>query len=73
MTEEYRKRIAKFLSKYIDINDSRLGYGDHKVIRQGIKALIKNNIFSVRELQIQAGKEADVLIPAEFIEMCMRS
>lgn len=72
MSEEYRKRIAKFLSKYIDILDCKIGYGDDEVICQGIKALIENNIFSVRGLQIQAGKEANVLIPADFIIMCAR-
>lgn len=73
MTEEFRKRIAKFLSNYIDVLDCKRGYGDNDVIRQGIKALIKNDVFSVRELQKQAIKEADVLMPAEFIEMCVRS
>lgn len=72
MSEEYRKRIAKFLSKYIDIQDCRIGYGDDRVIRQGLKALIENNIFSVRELQKQAVKEANVLIPADFIIMRAR-
>ena len=71
MTEEFRKRIAKFLSKYIDILDCKRGYGDDLVIKQGVKALIENDIFSARELQIQAGKEADVFIPAEFINMCV--
>ena len=71
MTEEFRKRISKFLSKYIDIIDCKRGYGDDLVIKQGIRALIENNIFSVRELQIQAGKEADVFIPAGFIKMCV--
>lgn len=72
MSEEYRKRIAKFLSKYIDIQDCKIGYGDDRVIRQGIKALIENDIFSVRELQKRAVKEADVLISANFIVMCAR-
>lgn len=71
MTEEFRKRISKFLSKYIDILDCKRGYGDDLVIKQGIEVLIENNIFSVRELQIQAGKEAGVLIPTEFIKMCV--
>lgn len=72
MLEEYRKRIAKFLSKYIDILDCKVGYGDDEVIKQGIKALIENDIFSVRELQKQAVKEANVLIPTDFIIMCAR-
>lgn len=72
MSEEYRKRIAKFISKYIDICDCRIGYGDDRVIRQGIQALIKNNVFSVRELQKQAVREANVLIPADFIIACAR-
>lgn len=72
MSGEYRKRVAKFLSKYIDILDCKVGYGDDKVIEQGIKALIENEIFSVRELQKQAVKEANVLIPADFIKMCAR-
>lgn len=71
MTEEFRKRISKFLSKYIEILDCKRGYGDDLVIKQGIKALIENNIFSVRELQIQACKEASILIPADFIKMCV--
>lgn len=72
MSEEYRKRIAKFLSKYIDICDCKLGYGDDRVIRQGIQALIKNDVFSVRGLQKQAVKEVGVLIPADFIIACVR-
>lgn len=72
MSEEYRKRIAKFLSKYIDIRDCKIGYGDDRVIRQGIQELIKNDVFSVRVLQKQAIKEAGVLIPADFIIACVR-
>ena len=46
MSDEYRERIAEFLSQYIDILDCKLGYGDERVIRQGIKLLIEQNIFS---------------------------
>lgn len=73
MTEEFRKRVGKFLSEYIDITDSRFRYEDDEVIRGGIRELIEKEIFSIRELQIRMGKEVNVLIPEEFIRMCAQS
>lgn len=71
--EEYRRRIGKFLSQRIDILDSRYGYGSDEVIRQGIRELVKNGIYTTKELQFYALTEELVYIPEYFIKQCVNS
>lgn len=67
---EYRKRIANFISKYVDIKDNRMRYQDNRIIAEGIGVLIVEEIFSPQELQRIALKEDGVFIPLMFIERC---
>lgn len=71
MDKEYRKRIAKFLSEYIDINDCKYGYGDDEVIRQGIKILIESGAFTADELRKTAIKDYNIVITKQFINRCL--
>lgn len=71
--EDYRRRIGNFLSKRIDIIDSRYGYGSDKVIRQGIRELITNEVYTIKELQRYALSEELVYIPEQFIKQCVNS
>ena len=73
MTDDYRKGIGKFLENYIDIVVDGYSYDNEEVIKQGIKALIKEGIFSAEELQRAALKECRVLIPIDFINKCICS
>lgn len=72
-TEDYKKRIGKFMSKRIDILDNRYGYESDLVIMQGIRELITNGIYTIKELQRYALSEELVFIPYKFIEQCVRS
>lgn len=71
MGDEYRKRIGNFLSNYIDITSDGYGYDNEDVIRQGIKALINEDIFSAEELQRAALIRDCVWIPLDFINKCV--
>ena len=73
MTDDYRERIGKFLKNYIDIVVDGYSYDNKEVIKQGIKALIKEGIFSAEELQRAAIKECHVLISLDFINKCICS
>ena len=71
MADEYRKGIGSFLSNYIDITADGYGYDDENVIKQGIKALVKEGVFSAKKLQKRALNESSVLIPLDFINKCV--
>lgn len=70
MSDEYRKRMAQFVSKYADVTDCKIGYGDDRVIRGVISLLVKGNIFTPLQLQKQALKDNSVMIPLPFIREC---
>lgn len=72
MSDIYRKRIADFLSKYIDLKDCRYGFGDDKVIIQGIKILIENDIFTPDSLKKTAIETQGIIISDEFINDCLK-
>lgn len=72
MTEEYRERLADFVSKYVDLKDNRFGYGHDKVIRQAVKMLIDEGIFTKESLIKAAAKQCGVIIPGEFIDECIK-
>lgn len=72
MDTEYRNRLARFLSEYIDILDSRLGYGDENVIRQGINMLINKGAFTEKELRNAALKEQGIILSEQFIKECLK-
>lgn len=72
MGKEFRKRIADFLSEYIDVNEPGIGYDDERVIEQGIGILVYEGIFGVEELQKEALREQNVLIPLDFIKTCAK-
>lgn len=70
MSYEFRKRMADFISEYIDtINGGK--YEDDDVIRQSIRILITENVFTVEELRKQALKDHYILIPKQFIRECV--
>lgn len=71
MSDEYRERIAEFLSQYIDVLDCRLGYGDERVIRQGIKLLIEQNIFSKKQIKKELMRQQGIVLTDGFIEKCL--
>lgn len=71
MSEEYRKRIADFILGFIDIADCKRGYSDDDVIRQSIKALISNEIFTVASLQEEMLRRNAVFVSKEFIIACV--
>ena len=70
MSDEYRKRMAALISKYIDtINEGK--YTDDDVIEQSIKILINERVFTVDELRNQALKFHSIIIPKQFIRECL--
>ena len=71
MSDEYRERIAEFLSQYIDILDCKLGYGDERVIRQGIKLLSEQNIVSKSGLKKELMRQQGIVLTDDFIEKCL--
>lgn len=71
--DDYKKRIGKFLESRIDILDNRYSYESDKVIRQGIRELITNGVYTIKQLQRYALSEELVFIPEKFIEQCARS
>lgn len=71
MDTEYRNRLATFLSEYIDVLDSRYGYGDEEVIMQGINMLINSGAFTEKELRAAALKEQCIILSSQFINECL--
>ena len=71
MSDEFRERIANFISIYADITDCKLGYGDEKVIRQGIKLLIEEKIFSVSGLKKELMRQQRIIVSDDFINECL--
>lgn len=71
MDEEFRNRIAVFLSEYINITDNRYGYGNDDVIKQGIKLLINSGAFSIPEMQRECAVNHSLIIPTKFITDCL--
>jgi hypothetical protein len=71
MDEEFRNRMAEFLSKYIDITDNRYGYGHEKVIRSGIRELISSGLFTVDGLRREFAKSSGLIIPTKYITDCL--
>ena len=70
MTNDYRNKIADFISEYIDtINGGK--YTDDDVIRQSIKILIAEKVFTVDGLRRQALKDYEIIIPENFIRNCV--
>lgn len=71
MEEEFRKRIASFLSEYVNITDSKYGYEDENVIKQGIKLLINTGAFTIPEMIRECAKNHSLIIPVKFITDCL--
>lgn len=71
MDQEYRNRLGAFLKEYIDIKDSRYGYGADEVIKDGIKILITSKAFTVSELRKAAVKEQGIILTEDFIRSCL--
>lgn len=71
MSEEFRYRISLFLKEWIDVTDPKVGYGDDRVIRQGIKLLIETGVFDEQEMRKVALKEHGLVIPEGFINRCL--
>ncbi len=70
MSDDFRNKLAAFISEYIDtINGGK--HTDDDVIRQSIKILITENVFTVESLRKQAIKDFQILIPASFIRKCV--
>lgn len=70
MSDDFRNKLAAFISEYIDtINGGK--YTDDDVIRQSIKILITENVFTVNGLRKQAIKDYQILIPESFIRKCV--
>lgn len=69
MDEKYRGKIGKFLRTYIDISPG-CSYSDEDIIRQGLRELVKHNVFTVVELQKAILRSADIILPTGFIQEC---
>lgn len=70
ISDDFRNKLAGFISEYIDtINGGK--YTDNDVIRQSIKILITENVFTVESLRKQALKDYQILIPKSFIRECV--
>lgn len=68
MTYEFCKRVGTFLVDYIDIKDPSMTYGDRKVIESGIYHLIREGVYTAKQLQKQMLREQSVLMPLYMIE-----
>ncbi len=70
ISDDFRNKLAGFISEYIDaINGGK--YTDDDVIRQSIKILITENVFTIESLRKQALKDHQILIPESFVKECM--
>lgn len=69
MTDDYRNKIADFISEYFDLADGAK-YTDDDVIRQSIGTLITEKVFTIHGLRRHAVKFHQILIPKEFIKEC---
>jgi hypothetical protein len=65
MNEEYRKKLTEFLNPYIEVEQVGLqdGIMTERAIRQGLKLLIKEGLFSYVELRKEILKQYGIIIP----------
>lgn len=70
MTGEYRKRMADFISEYIDIKNGGK-YEEDIIIKASIEMLITENVFTVDGMRKQALKDYSIIIPKKFIRECL--
>lgn len=66
---EYQKRIANFIAEYSDVKAGHQ-YTERSVIREIVGLLVIQGIFTPIELQKQALRDFDVMIPLPFICEC---
>ena len=70
MSSEFRKKMADFISEYIDVKKGRK-YDEDIVIKASVKILIMENVFTVDDMQKQALKDYSIIIPKQFIRECV--
>lgn len=70
MSDEYRKKMADFISEYIDVKNG-MKYEEDTVIKASVKMLITENVFTVNEMRKQALKDHSIIISKEFIRECL--
>jgi hypothetical protein len=65
MNEEYKKKLTEFLNPYIEVKQVGMqdGIMTERAIRQGLKLLIKEGLFSTAELKKEILKQYGIIIP----------
>jgi hypothetical protein len=64
MNEDYRKKLTEFLNPYIEVEPVGLQNGimTERAIRQGLKLLVKEGLFSSSELRKEILKQYGIII-----------
>ena len=67
MTDDVRTRLGNYLSKYIEVAPGHTVY-EAQIICDGIGALIRQGVFTEKELQKDILRECSVLIPIDWMK-----
>jgi hypothetical protein len=65
MNEDYRIKLTEFLNPYIEVKQVGIqdGIMTERAIRQGLKLLVKEGLFSSSELRKEILKQYGIIIP----------
>jgi hypothetical protein len=65
MNEDYRIKLTEFLNPYIEVEPVGMQNGimTERAIRQGLRLLIKERLFSSIELRKEIIKQCGIIIP----------
>lgn len=70
MSEEFKRRAGKFIAEYFD-KEPKASYEDERIIKEGIRILIHDNVFTKKELQKETMKKYNILITSTLLEECL--